>query len=211
MFKLSNLLPRDDKFFRLLGELSRTAHDSANHLKIFVETSDEAARGQASKGIDDCKAAAKRAVAEVTEELCRSYITPFDREDIQDFSTQLYKITKTIEKVRERMQLHGLASHRDDFSRQTDLIVAEAEAMDGMVRDLSKGDIAHVPERVKILHDLELRGDAILGELLVNLFNEGHPTRDLILRKDIYDMLEKVIDRYRDAAGVALEIALKHG
>ena len=55
-----------------------------------------------------------------------------------------------------------------------------------------------------------MKGDLMLGELLVSLFNEGHTVRDLILRKDIYDMLEKVIDRYRDAAGVALRIVLKH-
>ena len=69
---------------------------------------------------------------------------------------------------------------------------------------------AQMKEKVATLQDMELKGDAILGELLVTLFNEGHSTRDLILRKDIYDMLEKVLDRYRDAADVALQIVLKH-
>jgi uncharacterized protein Yka (UPF0111/DUF47 family) len=55
-----------------------------------------------------------------------------------------------------------------------------------------------------------LQGDAILAELLVTLFKEGRPARDLILRKDTYDMLEKVIDRYRDVSNIAVEIVLKH-
>ncbi len=208
---LFNLLPQDDKFFHLLEKLSAQALQCARHLKTFVETNDENVRAKAAIAIDDCKAAAKETMGQVTGELCRSYITPFDREDIQEFSSQFYKITKTMEKVRERMQLHGLSSHREDFTRQTALIVLEAEAMDAMVQDLSKGRNLQIQEKVAMLQDLELKGDAILGELLVNLFNEGHSVRDLILRKDIYDMLEKVIDRYRDAAGVALQIVLKHG
>ncbi len=195
----------------MLAALSAHAHACAAHLKTFVESTDEAARAAASKGIGDCKAAAKDMLGKVTAELCRSYITPFDREDIQEFSSQLYKVVKTMEKVHERMQLHGLSSYREDFSRQTALIVREAEAMDTMVAELSKGHNLEIQQQVAKLQDLELKGDVVLGELLVALFDEGHSTRDLILRKDIYDMLEKVIDRYRDAGSVALQIVLKHG
>jgi uncharacterized protein Yka (UPF0111/DUF47 family) len=211
MFRLPGFLPRQDKFHHLLGDLASHAHACAKHLKTFVESNDEQVRAASSGAIDDCKAAAKKTLANVTAELCRSYITPFDREDIQEFSNQLYKVTKTMEKVRERMQLHGLSSYREDFSRQTALIVREAETMEAMVRDLSKGHNLDIQKQVGILQDLEVQGDTILGELLVALFDEGHSTRDLILRKDIYDMLEKVIDRYRDAGSVALQIVLKHG
>jgi uncharacterized protein Yka (UPF0111/DUF47 family) len=208
---LPSFLPRQDKFHTMLGDLASQAYACAGHLKVFVESGDEAARAAASKAIDDCKAAAKQTSGDITAELCRSYITPFDREDIQEFSSQLYKVTKTMEKVRERMQLHGLSSFREDFSRQTALIVREAETMDAMVRYLATGRNLDIQKQVGILQDLEVQGDAVLGELLVALFDEGHPTRDLILRKDIYDMLERVIDRYRDAGSVALQIVLKHG
>ncbi len=50
----------------------------------------------------------------------------------------------------------------------------------------------------------------MLGQLLKNLFKGDRDIRDLILRKDVYDMLEKVLDRYRDASAVALQIVLKH-
>lgn len=47
--------------------------------------------------------------------------------------------------------------------------------------------------------------------MLVSLFeDDSSDIRNLILRKDIYDMLEKVLDRYRDAAGIALQIVFKH-
>ena len=57
---------------------------------------------------------------------------------------------------------------------------------------------------------MEAHGDEVLGQLLKNLFKGDRDVRDLILRKDVYDMLEKVLDRYRDASAVALQIVLKH-
>jgi uncharacterized protein Yka (UPF0111/DUF47 family) len=210
MFKF-NLLPKDDTFHRLLQKMSSDAQRCALHLKTFVESADEAARAAAAKGLDECKASSKATLSDITSALCKSYITPFDREDIQALSFQLYKITKTMDKVRERMQLHGLSSHRDDFYRQTALIVREADAMHLIMQDLSQAHKPEIQSHMAILQELELQGDAVLGELLVSLFNEGHSMRDLILRKDIYDMLEKVIDRYRDAGSIVLEIVLKHG
>ena len=84
--------------------------------------------------------------------------------------------------------------------------------MEDMVRELTSGhsDSARILQKVNVLHDLENKGDAALGELLSALFKNYTEARDLILRKDIYDMQEKVIDRYRDAAAVALQIVLKH-
>lgn len=210
MFKF-NLLPRDNTFHLLLQKMSGDAQRCAVHLKTFVETPDKAERDASAKGMDECKASSKDTLSQITAALCKSYITPFDREDIQALSFQLYKITKTMDKVRERMQLHGLSSHREDFYRQTALIVREADAMHLIMQDLAQSHKPEIQAHMNALQDLELQGDAVLGELLVLLFNEGHTTRDLILRKDIYDMLEKVIDRYRDAGGIVLEIVLKHG
>ena len=53
---------------------------------------------------------------------------------------------------------------------------------------------------VDLLRELESKGDVILSELLATLFRDENDMKELILRKDIYDMLEKVVDRYRDAA-----------
>jgi|JI10StandDraft_1071094.scaffolds.fasta_scaffold45555_2 uncharacterized protein Yka (UPF0111/DUF47 family) len=212
MFKLPFLKPKDNKFCVLLEGLSSQAHMCAVHLKTFVESADPAEQIRAGTEITACKARAKEQAAQVTAELCRTYITPFDREDIQDIAGDLYRIPKTIEKIKERVSTHGINSVKGDFSRQIDVIVQEAEAMQEMVRELTKSD--HDDDRIvakaRQLQELENKGDAILGELLVELFRNSTDPRDLILRKDIYDMLEKVIDRYRDAAGVALQIVLKH-
>jgi uncharacterized protein Yka (UPF0111/DUF47 family) len=210
MLNIARLLPSEGKFYRYLEQLSAEAHTSATHLKTFVESKDPRARTEAGRAISDCRAHAKKLAGEVTRELCLTFITPFDREDIQLFSTYLYKITKTIEKVRQFIEMHDL--HQiDDLPRQIDLINQEADAMDSMVQTLIKGGKpAHVIEMAALLDQLENKGDAVLNELLVSLMRETKDVRMMILRKDIYDLLERAIDGYRDAAGIALQIALKH-
>ena len=209
--KMPRLMPREDRFLHLIEDLAKQASVCARHLKAFIEAKDPQSRNNASGAIEEARTRARTLATEMTQQLCKSFITPFDREDIQDFTADLYKIPKTIEKVKNRIALHDLSVEKGGFSRQVDLIVEEADAMDDMVRNLVTGkDSKKIQDKIALLYELEHKGDAILSELLTSLFNGSDDARDLILRKDIYDMLEKIIDRYRDAAGVALQIVLKH-
>lgn len=211
MFKLSGLLPKKDKFNQLLEQLSAKAYESAAQLKIYAHSKDLAAAAKAGEAIKRCRTEAKLLSIDITRELSISFITPFDREDIQEFSSNLYKIPKLIEKIRERMEMHGMTNANGDFSQQIDLIVEEAETMQSMVTALLRSrDFSQIKDKIAILHNLEQRGDDILSDLLQKLFREHLDARELILRKDIYDMLEKVIDRFRDVASVTLQIVLKY-
>ncbi|HEY8964509.1 MAG TPA: DUF47 family protein [Alphaproteobacteria bacterium] len=207
-----SFLPKKTKFNELMHDLSETVCAGPSYLKTYVETTNSDEKARAGKALMEGRLRSKDLAAQITQELCLSYITPFDRDDIQEFANTLYKIPKLIEKVRERLDMHNMAQSNGDFSRQIDVILAEAHAMKDITDHLvKKPDSRKVRDNVTVLYDLEYKGDAILGELLGNLFKTQQEARELILRKDIYDMLEKIIDRYRDAAGVALQIVLKHG
>jgi uncharacterized protein Yka (UPF0111/DUF47 family) len=211
MFKLQ-ILPSGDKFLTYLSQMAQKADKCGHHLKAYIVATDDKGRKAAANSILESRARAKTLMAEITRELSRSFVTPFDREDIQDFAMELYKIPKIIEKVQNRIELHGIKDEHGDFHKQIDLIVQEADAMEEMVKNLVEGNNKRkVQDQVSFMYDLEHRADGILSELLGELFNSDRSPRDLILRKDIYDMLEKVIDRYRNAAGIALQIVLKHG
>jgi uncharacterized protein len=211
MMNLARLLPKEEKFFNYLQKLSKDAHDSAKHLKTFVENGDAGTRNKAAAEISACRVQSKNTSGEVTKELCLTFITPFDREDIQSLATELYKIPKAIEKIKDRLELYKLASRKGDLSRQTDLIVQEALSMEDMIQALTHGGKSDfVLQKVGLMQELENKGDAVLDDLLTSLFNDTADARDLIARKDIYDMLEKVIDCYRNAANIAMQIVLKN-
>jgi len=206
-----SLLPRQDSFYTGLLTLSAQAAACAHLLRNYVESDDPTISEKTIEAVATCRAQSKDVMNSITDELCRSFITPFDREDIQSFSQNLYRIPKMIEKVIQRMELHGLTGAEEDFARQTDVITEEAKAMEDIVNDLiRRQNTKNVVEKVELLHDLEQKGDDVLQELLNSLFTGEREVKDLMLRKDIYDMMEKVIDSYRNAAAVALQIVLKY-
>lgn len=207
-----NLLPREDRFHKMLKDLEIQAHTSARTLRALVEQRDNAsAIAQASETITQSKREAKKVLEVMTQEICRTLITPFDREDIQQFSVALYNIPKLIDKIRDRMLTHDIHPFNSDFNKFVDIIERQAEAMTSLVGELSgKLNSKSVNAKAAVLYELEDQGDVVLGQLIASSFHDIADVRELILRKDIYEMMEDVTDLYRDAAGVALQIILKH-
>jgi len=206
-----SIFPRDKKFHDLLEQLSSIAYEAANNLHMLVHAATPHDEVAAASGIVTAKSKAKSVSMEVTKELCRSFITPFDREDIQAIADHLYKIPKITEKIMDRVRIHKLTGKNEDFIPQIDLIKQEAEAMRDIVKELSsKGDTKRILDKVALLHQLEQKGDDVRQHLLAALYTSDRDIRELMVRRDIYDMLEKVVDRYRDVAGVAMQIVLKN-
>jgi uncharacterized protein Yka (UPF0111/DUF47 family) len=207
-----NLLPREEKFIKMLTDLDNHASLSARQLKILVANRhDLEAMRLASEAIGKSRWEAKKTLELITQEICRTLITPFDREDIQQFAAVLYHIPKLIAKITDRMLTHKMQSFNGDFERFTAIIERQAEAMSTVLQEFSgKLNSRTINAKAAILHELEDQGDVVLGQLIASSFNEIADTRELILRKDIYEMLEDVTDQYRDAANVALQIMLKH-
>ena len=207
-----NFLPREEKFIKMLMELEAYANQSCRLLKVMVEQrADAQAIEQASEGIRRSKREAKKCQELITQEICRTLITPFDREDIQEFAVTLYHIPKLIDKITVRLLTHDMHPFNRDFNKFVDIIERQAEAMSAVLQEFSgKLNTKTVNAKAAILHELEDQGDVVLGQLIASSFHDITDVRELILRKDIYEMLEDVTDQYRDAANVALQIILKH-
>ncbi len=207
-----NLLPREEKFVKMLKELDGYASVSSRALKTLVsQRQDPAALQLASEQIVKSRREAKNTLEIITQEICRTLITPFDREDIQEFATTLYQIPKLISKITERVLMHNMHSFHGDFELFVAIIERQAQAMNTVLDEFSgKLNSRTINAKAAILYELEDQGDAVLGQLIASSFRDIEDTRELILRKDIYEMLEDVTDQYRDAASVALRIMLKH-
>jgi len=205
-----SFFPREEKFYTLLSRQAEFARISTDNLtSLFLSTDSE--KDAAFNRIKAAKSGAKATSLEITKELCHTFVTPFDREDIQDIADNLYRIPKTIEKIAERVLLHNIPANQGDFDRQVKLIAGEAEVMTELISALiSKNANKTVIEKAEKLNELEQTGDEIRNDLLKSLYSTERDIRDLLIRRDIYDMLEKVVDRFRDVASVALQIVLKH-
>jgi uncharacterized protein len=210
--KLLNILPKEEKFYDLLESLAHCAHQASHALHQWVQQPEEQqGASHCPKEITEAKNKANALLSTTTKEVCQTFITPFDREDIQELANTLYLIPKVIDKVRSRMLRHHIQPSRNDMSRFSHLIVRQADQFEALLKGLVKGQHANlIHEKAAVVYELEDQGDETFSLLLEELFSEQRDARELILRKDLYELLEDVTDCYRDAAGVCLRIVLKH-
>ena len=207
MFSLKKLIGGEEIFFELLEKSAEEARESVDLLVRLL------AKPEAGS-LDDfalLRRKDKRITEEISERLTTTFATPLEREDIEALSNALYKIPKTLEKFGERLLLCPERIRKVDFSRQAALLLKAAEVLLVMVRELrSSPDLEKVKEQNDRLQYLEGEADKLMVELLRDLYAGEKDAVTVIALKDLYDLLEKVIDRCRDAGNVIFHIVLKN-
>lgn len=208
MFSLQKLLGKEDKFFTLLEASAQEARTSVQGL---VKLSKDLDKPLALEEFSYSRRKDKEITREISAAVYTTFITALEREDIEELSNALYKIPKTVEKFCERALLAPQYVRGIDFSKQINLLEQATEIVLGLVRSLRDGMNL---ERVKELNDklqfLEGEADKHMMELYKDLFSGSHPPIQVIVLKDLYELLEKIIDRCRDAGNVMSHIVLKN-
>ena len=202
------LLGYDDKFFDLLEASAAQAQSSVALLVDLIGRSDKAPNLDA---FIQSRRNEKRINEEITEQLCKTFVTPLEREDIESLSTALYRIPKTIEKFSQKY-IVCLAQVRDvDFSGQVQLLAQAVATVTEMVKTLRRrAGLEQVKAQNNRLHQLEGEADKLILELFKVLYSGRHDHLRVIVSMDLYETLEEIIDRCRDAGNVIFQIVLKY-
>jgi len=208
MFSLQQLLGKGDKFFGLLEQAAEEAHQSVKLVIQLINAPRE------SKNFDDLVLARrkeKKIAEQISEQLVKTFVTGLEREDIEALSLALRKIPKTAEKFAERLALAPQHVEGVEFARQAELMEKCTSVILDMVRQLR--DMRHL-EKLKEMNDklqyLEGEADKLMLELLKELYSGRYDAIRAIVIRDLYELMEKVIDRCRDAGNVVMHIVLKN-
>ena len=211
MFSIQKLLGHDEKFFDLLEASAQQADASVHHLVALLGKLEHHDSPQSLDEFVHSRRKDKQITQELTEQLCKTFITPLEREDIQALATALYKIPKTVEKIGERLLICPTDLQARSFRRHLDLLDQAAEAVLAMVKELRKGmDATNAREKNARLQTIEGDADKLELELLRDLYQGDYEAKQIIFLRDIYELLEKVIDRCRDAGNIIVQVALKY-
>jgi uncharacterized protein len=211
MFSISKFLGHDEKFFDLLEASAQQADSSVHHLIDLLANLEKSESSSNLNAFAQSRREDKRITQQLTEELSKTFITPLEREDIQALASALYKIPKTVEKISERILICPEDLHGHNFRRQVELLDRAAEAVLAMVKELRKGtDIRTAREMNARLQTIEGDADKLELELLRDLYHGDYTPKHIIFLRDLYELLEKVIDRCRDAGNIILQVVLKY-
>ena len=211
MISIGRILGHDEKFFDLLEASAQQADSSVHHLVDLLSKLEHNDSPQDLAGFAESRREDKRITQELTEQLSKTFITPLEREDIQELAAALYKIPKTVEKIGERILISPQDLHGRSFRKQVELLDQAAEAVLAMVKQLRKGmNIQTAREMNAKLQTIEGEADELELELLRDLYHGDYDAKHIIFLRDLYDLLEKVIDRCRDAGNIVLQVVLKY-
>ncbi|MBI1839416.1 MAG: DUF47 family protein [Verrucomicrobia bacterium] len=210
MFSLQKLLGKDDRFFELLEASAEEARQSVQKLNQTLKNTNVT---PTLDGFHELKEADKRITAQINEALVNTFVSQLEREDIEVLSAALYKIPKTVEKIAERFIISATIIRGTDFSRHTELMDAATQRVVHLVkllRGLGSGQLEEAKRLNSELQQVEGDADKLILEILKDLYSGRHEATKVIALKDIFELLEKVIDRCRDAGNVVTHIVLKN-
>ena len=208
MFSLQTIFGKGDKFYGLLEASAESARASA---KALIELLSTPATQQSLEKFKQARRREKNLFAQISEELVNTFVTVLDREDIEALNNALYKIPKIVEKFAERYTL-ALGRMGDvDFTSRAAMLEQACEVLEQMVGLLRKGmDLDKIKKLNDQLQTIEAEADRQILELYRDAYaNETDPIRYLV-KMDLFEILEKAIDRCRDAGNVIYHIALKN-
>jgi uncharacterized protein Yka (UPF0111/DUF47 family) len=204
MFSIQKLFAKDDKFFELLEASAEEGRSSVQALKQVLK---------GARALDEFAAARqkeKQITVQISELLARTSVTVLDREDIEAISSVLYRIPKTVEKFAERYLISTAQLQGVDFSRQLVLLERATDTVVVMIHELEKSHFEQVNHHNETLQKAEGEADDLMLELLKELYGGKYPPVTVVIVKDLYELLEKVVDRCRDVGNVVANVVLKH-
>jgi uncharacterized protein Yka (UPF0111/DUF47 family) len=207
MASLQKLLGKEDRFFDLFEASTEAAHDSVRAFARFVGSAEDA------RTLDEFVAVRRteKAInAHINELLCTTFVSAMENEDVDALSTTLYKIPKTVEKIAERILLAPHLLNGVDLSGQVAMLERATRTLLTMVQELRKGiTVARVKHLNEELQAVEGDADKAVLELLRGLYAGQHEAARVVFLKDLFELLEKVTDRCRDAGNIIVQIVLK--
>ena len=215
MFSLQTIFGKGDKFYGLLEQSAEAARESAVALVRLLGAPGAApAVVGSTPALDEFMLARKREkelTALISQELVNTFVTALEREDIETLAAALNKITKSISKFAERYSLAADRLDDIDFTTRAVLLEKAGDVIAQMVGQLRKGMNLEV---MKALNDrlqaIESEADRLMLELYRDLYSGSHEPIMILLLKDLFELLEKAIDRCRDAGNVVYQIVLKN-
>jgi uncharacterized protein len=208
MFSIQSFFSRDNKFFDLL---EASAEEIRELTRLLIQLVKNPERFGSLAGFAEARGKDKLITDSISQELVNTFVTGLEREDIEMLSYAMYKTCKTIEKFAERFSLAPQRLKGVDFNQQIVLVEKASETLSTMVKQLRK-----MPplENMKKLNDqmqaIESEADELVLQLLGEVYGGKFDPIQAMLVRDLYDLLEKVIDRCRDAANAVTHIILKN-
>lgn len=203
--------PKDKLFYALFEEVANNGAVMAEKLAALVAETDYQKRSTMIKPIEDLEHANDELTHKIFTELGRNFITPFDREDIHLLASALDDVADYIYASAKKIKLYQINPNDDGIQRLAELIVQstrEVRQAVGELRDMK--NIRKITDSLVKINSIENQADDISDMFIERLFSMEPDAKEIIKKREIYQVLEDVTDKCEDAANVIESIIVKY-
>jgi predicted phosphate transport protein (TIGR00153 family) len=205
------LIPKDVKFFDMIGEQVKVISDAVSHLKKMVEKEDYSEENV--KKIKELEQHCDTLSHEIIDILNETFITPIDREDIHKIVNEIDDIMDLINVVANRLYIYKIKTVKNTYFPEfleniTDAVNAVKNAVLSL-KDIKKP--RRILEYCIEINRLENSGDSIREKAIIELFEKEKDPIEIIKWKEIYEVLETILDECEYLARTIEEVLVKNG
>jgi predicted phosphate transport protein (TIGR00153 family) len=202
-------IPREEKFFDLFQESAQNAVKAAQVLKEMVDTWKNI-EGRVGE-ITELEHNGDTITHQIMAQLHRTFVTPFDREDIALLAHTLDDITDFIHAAADAMLLYNVDRPGQRAKELADIIVQAASEVEKVMPQLQKRIVlSQVLKQCVEINRLENVADRVFRAAMAELFDDSTDIAQVIKWREIYEHMESATDRCEDVADVLEGVALKH-
>jgi uncharacterized protein len=206
--RLSSLIPREEKFFDMFDEVTAILTRSASKFLAMLTQFDKLP--ERAQDMQDEEHRCDEVVARLLVALDRSFITPFDREDIHTLTTSLDDVMDNLEETAQRFAIFRIDKPTEEAVAMARIIcdccTQVQKAIQGC-RHLNKPE--EIQNHLQEISRLENQADKIYRDSDSRLFANPPDVLLLIKLRELYSWLEETVDACKDVADIVAEIVIK--
>lgn len=204
-------LPKDRIFYTLFESMTDVVYKMAVQLQEMVNESDIDKRAEISANIENLEHKNDDYTHNVFTELGRNFITPLDREDIHSLATALDDIADYIYATAKKINFYKVNPNDLGIHKLAELVLQGSiqiqKAVHGL-RDMK--NLREMTEAIIKINSIENQADDVFDMSIEMLFNKENDFKEVIKKREIYQVLEIATDKCEDAANVIESIIIKY-
>jgi len=204
-------MPKDKVFYSLFEEVAVTVYQMGKLLKVVVAEPDFDKRASIISKLEDMEHINDDFTHKIFTELSRNFITPFDREDIHHLASSLDDIADYIYSSAKKINFYKVNPNDQGIQKMADLIVQGTEQIKNAVHELrNMANMRKITDALVKVNSIENQADDIFDLSVDRLFETEPDAKEVIKKREIYQVLEIVTDKCEDAANVIESIIIKY-
>jgi predicted phosphate transport protein (TIGR00153 family) len=202
-----SFIPREDEYFDLFSQMTEKIQAAADKLVEMFE-GPASAYDSSSKTIKSLEHECDELTHTITRKLNKSFITPFDREDIYSLSVRLDDVCDYIDAAARAVVMYDIQAVDEHARHLTVIIQKIAREINSAVSMLKKSE-GMKPHLLEIQR-LENDADEMYFRGIADIFKNGTDPITIIKLKELYEILENATDICESVGNIMESIVLKH-